>query len=391
MRVLVIADSHMFRTPDNQFWCRGITGRDFFMRYCTVFDQVRVVCRVQDVEQIDKDKYLRVDDARIQVFPMPFARGTKEYLLHLREILRAAKQAVADCECAIFRVPSVIAYFVYGAYRRIKKPYAIEVVVDPNQAYSGAVRMLFVRLLKKMALSANGASYVTHHVLQEKFPSYARLHGESAEHFESYYSSIDLYPEFLGEPKHYTQEQKSFVISHTANKSASMVKGQDVLIRALGRIVKAGWDVRVRFIGDSEIKEKYYAIAKECGVEDRIAFTGMLAGANQIREELISSDLFVLPTKAEGLPRSIIEAMAVGLPCVSTPIDGVTELVEPEYLVEQSDDKALAEKIVSLLGNKPLMEQMSKNNIETAKEYLYDTLSARRTAFYQKLYDLGER
>ncbi len=390
MKALIVVDSHMFRTPDNRFWCRGITGKEFFERYTSVFEEIRVVCRVQDIEKVESDQYLRVDDEKIEVYPMPFARGTKEYLLHANSFLKKASEAIKGCDCGIFRIPSVLASFVYAKFKKTGKPYSIEVVVDPEQAYPGIARVLFMRSLKKMAMSANGASYVTRYVLQEKYPSYARVHGESRDHFETYYSSIDLYPDFIGQPKIYSDEQKTFVISHTANKSASTVKGQDVLIKALGHVVAKGWNVNVVFIGDSEIKEQYYDLAKECGVRDRIRFTGMLAGKENLRKALIATDLFVLPTKAEGLPRAIIEAMAVGLPCISSPVDGVPELVKSEYLVEQSDDKALAEKIISLISDKEQMSRMSKENIEVAKEYLHEKLSVRRTAFYKKLYTLVE-
>lgn len=391
MKVLVVADSHMYRTPDGKTWCQGITGSEFFSRYTQVFEEVSVACRVQNVDSVDTAKYLRVDNEKIHVFAMPFARGTKEYLKQIGAFWKAAKAASKDCDCAIFRVPSVLSFIVHKAYKRTGKPFAIEVVADPDKAYTGAARMLFTADLKKIAKEANGASYVTRWFLQKKYPNTAGISGETDRYFESYYSSIDLYPDFLGEPKKYANGKHSFVITHTANKSASFVKGQDVLMRAVGRVVAEGWDVRIRFIGDTEIRDQYAAIAKSAGIEDRVSFTGMLSGKDQIRKNLIESDLFVLPTKAEGLPRSIIEAMAVGLPCVSAPVDGVPELLKPEYMVEQSDDRALAEKIISLLSDPLEMERMSAENLENAKEYLHDNLALRRNEFYSKLYRLSEK
>jgi hypothetical protein len=80
LKVLVVADSHMFRTPDGKTWCQGITGSEFFGRYTQVFEEVNVACRVQNVDAVDTAKYLRVDNDKIHVVAMPFARGTKEYL-----------------------------------------------------------------------------------------------------------------------------------------------------------------------------------------------------------------------------------------------------------------------------------------------------------------------
>ena len=67
LKVLVVADSHMYRTPDGKTWCQGITGAEFFSRYTQVFEEVSVACRVQDVDSVDTDKFLRVDNEQIQI------------------------------------------------------------------------------------------------------------------------------------------------------------------------------------------------------------------------------------------------------------------------------------------------------------------------------------
>lgn len=390
MRIIVVADSHMFRTPDNHFWCKGITGNSFFMRYAAVFEEVYIVCRVKNVADVDPKQYLQADSEKIQVFPMPFARGAKEYLLHLGAFIRASIKASALGDCAIFRVPSVLSFLVVHEFKKRKKPYALEIVADPESSESIISHVVFTRILKRLALQANGVSYVTQSFLQNKYPCHVHVYGQSKEYFESNYSSLDLYPDYIGEPKTYSNDKQKFLITHTANKLSSNTKGQDVLIRALGDLVAKGWDIKIRFVGDSGIKEQLYKLAKLCKVEDRISFTGLLPEPREVRAALIDSDLFVFPTKSEGLPRAIIEAMAVGLPCISTPVGGIPELLDPEYLVEQSDIAALVQKIEYLLNHKPLLERASKNNIERSKEYLYDKLSCKRNIFYQKLYNLSE-
>ena len=60
--------------------------------------------------------------------------------------------------------------------------------------------------------------------------------------------------------------------------------------------------------------------AKDLGIDDFVEFTGLLASASEVRQKLKDSDMYVFPTLAEGLPRGIIEAMAVGLPCISSPV-----------------------------------------------------------------------
>ena len=100
---------------------------------------------------------------------------------------------------------------------------------------------------------------------------------------------------------------------------------------------------------------------------------------------LDNSDLFVLPTKAEGLPRVIIEAMAKGLPVVTTPASGNPELIENKYLVEYSDVEGLAHKIEELVTFKEAYEKASRVNFEKSLEYAPDILQTRRDKFYVEL------
>ena len=117
-------------------------------------------------------------------------------------------------------------------------------------------------------------------------------------------------------------------------------------------------------------------------------FTGLLPSPNNVRDELVKSDIFVFPTRAEGLPRAVIEAMAVGLPCLSTPVNGIPELLDNDFMFEPDDVDGFANKIIELIQNPSMLEQISKKNIEKSKEYSWDKLSYRRTKFYEKLINL---
>ncbi|MBQ9298574.1 MAG: glycosyltransferase family 4 protein [Clostridia bacterium] len=386
MKLLLVIDSHIFKTKDGKYWCKGITDAQFFDRYLKVFDTLKIATRVQQMDKVDEKKFLRVDNDKIEMIDIPFARNIKEYIKNYGKIKTEIKKEVLDCNCIIYRLPSIISYIGYLACKRQNKPYAVEIVADPEDAYKDYKIIGFVlkQMLKKITYRANGASYVTEKFLQSKYPSRARKKGETKEFFETYYSSIDLKESFFGTKKDY-KNKKEYIVSHTANISKTMVKGQDILIKAVGLLCKKGYNLRIKFIGDSEIKDKYYEIARENGIIDKIVFTGLLPNKVDIRNELINSDIFVLPTKSEGLPRSIIEAMAVGLPCVSTPISGIPELLPAELLVKQNDYKKFAEIIESLIKNPEEMEKISERNIEKAKDYEYQILTSRRNEFYEKL------
>jgi glycosyltransferase involved in cell wall biosynthesis len=92
-------------------------------------------------------------------------------------------------------------------------------------------------------------------------------------------------------------------------------------------------------------------MARDLGVLDHLQFLGYLDEAKTTRE-LYSSDLCVIPSLAEGLPTSAIEAMAVGVPVIATNVAGTSELIEHGkngLLVRPSDPEALADAIVMMI------------------------------------------
>ena len=109
---------------------------------------------------------------------------------------------------------------------------------------------------------------------------------------------------------------------------------------------------------------------------------------DQMSDFLDNSDVFVFPTKAEGLPRCVIEAMAKGLPVVSTPVSGIPELLDMQYLVDYADVAALAEKIKQIITNKEVYEAASRSNFCKALEYEASVLQLRRDEFYKNLRSL---
>ena len=95
--------------------------------------------------------------------------------------------------------------------------------------------------------------------------------------------------------------------------------------------------------------------------------------------------MFVFPSHAEGLPRVLIEAMAVGLPAVSTNVNGIPELLDKPFLVEVGDVDELTRKMKSIIQDQNVYNKASRDNLKRAKEYSEVILQERRRDFYSKL------
>lgn len=392
LELLVAADSIFYKTPDQKYWCKTIYGYNFWMRYLSAFEGVVIVSRTSPASYSEVEGYLRVDGPNVRVSELPFMRGMKQYLMNYFSFSKAAKKAVENAECALIRLPSVSSEMVLKYYQRKGKPYAIEVVADPYDAYASSkiAQIMYTKKLKSAALQANGVSYVTKFYLQDKYPSNAALNGETNQYFESYFSTIDLKESYFTTPKVFNAEKKQFTIIHTANSINNDLKGHGTVIKALKKIREKQIDANVIFIGDGSRRSYYEQMSREMGVEEYVTFTGLLASAEKVREILINGDIFLFPTKAEGLPRAVIEAMAVGLPVLSTPVNGIPELLDKEFMFDPLDVDGFVNKLYYLFNDLSKMEEMSKQNIKKAKEYSNDKLSVRRKSFYSKLRALTE-
>jgi glycosyltransferase involved in cell wall biosynthesis len=139
------------------------------------------------------------------------------------------------------------------------------------------------------------------------------------------------------------------------------------------------------FAGDGPEKTNLENQARELGLADRVVFLGK---RNDIPELLNGCDIFVLPSLYEGLPLSIMEAMAAGKPVVASDIGGVNELVrdgETGYLVPPGDTQALAHGINTLVSDPALARKMALAGKTLAeKEFSADSMVAGVTNIYKE-------
>jgi glycosyltransferase involved in cell wall biosynthesis len=163
---------------------------------------------------------------------------------------------------------------------------------------------------------------------------------------------------------------------------AQLYKAPDVLLEAIRIAVNGGIEIDLTIVGDGQHRPKLEQASREMGVGQVVHFLGHLPAGDSVRQQLDAADLFILPSRQEGLPRAMIEAMARALPCIGTKVGGIPELLEPEDLVEPNDAAALAAKIVEVIKNPERLSQMSARNLTKANEFRDETLQERRTEFY---------
>ena len=115
-------------------------------------------------------------------------------------------------------------------------------------------------------------------------------------------------------------------------------------------------------------------------IEEYVKILGQVPEGEKILQ-LRSSDIFVLPTFSEGLPISLLEAMAAGLPIISTPVGAIPEVIDEGkngFLIQPGDYEALAEKIVILAKDHKARQEMGKNNLVKIMEQYDQSIIIRK-------------
>lgn len=159
-------------------------------------------------------------------------------------------------------------------------------------------------------------------------------------------------------------------------------KGQDILLEALAHLRDQNW--RLTLAGNGPDQERLEKQATELGIRERIDFPGDVA-IPQVRDLLTTHDVFVLSSRIEGLPLSLLEAMAAQLPCVATDVGSVREVLiheESGLLVPPEDALALSRALRRMMADAALREQCAKRASAFVRR------ECDETAFLERVTDL---
>lgn len=146
-------------------------------------------------------------------------------------------------------------------------------------------------------------------------------------------------------------------------------KGIYTIIQAIPSILTKYKKVKFILAGKGEI-EKVKKICKEMGIQNNVCLHGFVAGEKKIKV-FAEADIYILPSYNEGLPVSVLEAMASGLPIITTPVGGIPEAVKNGingFLIEPGNSEMLADKILKLLKDDELRKNMGRKSLKIVKE-----------------------
>lgn len=384
--VTVVSEVRFFTNSDGIIGCNnGSRAYEFWRRYLDIFGSVTVVARVSPQET---DGVVPVEGPGVTVWPIPDYHGLKQYIFRAPKVRRAVREACEGSSAFVLRLPGALGGMAATELRRMRRPFGIEAVGDPYEVFSNRtagpiidplLRWWFTHQMQGHCAAASAVAYVTENTLQSRYPA-------SAGAYVTHYSSVELPPEALVDvpPPTRTVGSGPWTVVGVG-RLAQMYKGVDTLLDAVAHCRADGLDVRLVWAGDGHHRASLEDQARSLGIAGAVKFVGEVAAGAGVRSVLDDGDLFVIPSRTEGLPRALIEAMARGLPCLGTSVGGIPELLPSEDLVPPDEPEVLAHKIREVLFDVGRRERMADRNVMRAREFGSELLNQRRNLFYNEL------
>lgn len=376
-----------FDSVNGEIWTSQGFSMALWQRYLGKFNHVYVAARLQNVSEHSSDNLFKLEDKRVSVIGLPYYIGLVPYLKAKGSIKKIINSFIHPGDAYICRVPGNIGTIAAECLKKKGIPYGLEVVGDPWESlspqafespFARILQVVAKRQLQKITHNASAALYVTNHILQGKYPVKEGVFTTGA-------SNVILRDDcYSAEPHKVVDREKNVQVRMLAvGTLAQLYKAPDVILKALA-IVRAK-DITVPdLVWRRTISSAVIKMAEELGLKDNVNFVGAVK-QDVIRKEFEQTDLFVHASRAEGLPRAVIEAMAYGLPCIGSSVAGIPELLSPEAIVKPNDVDRLAEKMLRFVENKQFAQSEANKNWDESKKYHNDILTERRLSFYDEL------
>jgi len=381
-KCLVYIHDHKFKlSPDNKFYTDGKFTNELFNRY--IFsdeDKIVVIARKVNIYE-NFDDYNLVDHSQVK-FSCVTGINPIQIFINNISINLFIFNIILKCNLIVIRLPSFLGLFCSLLCILYSKKYFIEVVghareslLDRNPSF---IKKIFVNIYFKLTQfvvkRATGAIYVTKSALQKDFPCSG---------INEYASNVILKIDKKNNPK------KNYTIIDTPKIGLigsfnNHYKGIDFAIKTIAYLKnKRNLKVELYILGHGTLLNEYQELARSLEVGDQVFFDGLLP-LEQVSKWLDNLDIYIQPSLTEGLPRSLIEAMSRGLPCIASNVGGIPELLNKDMIFTDFDENIFSTMIESLLSSYSDREREGSENFKNSLEYEFEVLELKRRNFWEK-------
>lgn len=373
---LLFAHDHKFRMIQGKIYSTGGLSDDALIRYTKTFGKITVLSRIIKEENTQK-KYSEITNKDVTV--------KDGFALSRKQLIEEVKKA----DCIVSRMPSFLGLKVIKIAKKLNKPYLVEVVGCPwdslwNHSLKGKIIAPYMTIATKLIVKKSpDVLYVTNEFLQKRYPTNG--------------NKVNCSNVALTEFDDLVLERRINKINNRGNKiiigtTAAIdvkYKGQYYIIKALSELKKQGIvNYEYQLVGGGDQSYLKAAIQK-LDVEEQVKILGPMPH-NEVFKWLETIDLYVQPSRQEGLPRALIEAMSRGVPAFGARTGGIPELLDEDFIFSNTNSNI--DEICRILKsfNKDNMKEQAYRNYNEAKKYDKNIIEERRSKFFKDFYEKVE-
>lgn len=372
---IAVCLEHRFYQVNGKVYTKLAFPYYYWNDYLTFFDKVTVIARVKNMDRIEAGMTL-VNGEGVDVHPLPYYLGIKEFIYTLPALISSLSKAANKYDRFLLRTGNCT-NLLFPMLLLLRKPFLREYPGNIKEGIIGFAGNSFgINLLANLLHST--AKF------QAKF--------SKANSFVSRYC-CEIYGS--GKPGFIFSSFKSSEVR--VRKTNYDIKNQ-VNIISLGRLegekghinllkaVQKLSNVQLHLIGNGGQKNALENYANKHNIN--VKFYGAITDRNYLFNILHNSDIFIIPSLTEGMPRALLEAMTIGLPCIGSNVGGIPEVLDSNSLYNSQDVEQLRDKILKLIDNKDEREKSGLRNKSFIKEHYSDkALTLKKHRFWSKLYE----
>lgn len=355
-------------------------------RYLNIFSSVTVASRMADFPEHSHNGLEPSSGPNVSFVEIPSLSSPLAFFGRRSRAAEKLEKALEEADALIARLPSEIGSLAIKIAERLGKPWAVELVgcawnsLWNHGKWLAKIYAPYAMWRTKAILRrASYASYVTQKFLQNRYPCYGVTKG---------FSEINI-----GEMDEKVLEKRLVKIKNghfplkigMIGSMATNYKGIDTALKAIHRGRDELPPFEFRILGEGD-ERPWKILAQDLGVAEHVTFCGTLPGGPPVFRWLDEIDLFIQPSRAEGLPRALIEAMSRGCPALGSTVGGIPELLEDSCLHHPKDIQKLSELLVRNLKDKIWQCEQAQKNYMIAKRYDITISEAVQQNFLHEFY-----
>lgn len=378
MKKISVCLEHRFYEYNGNLYTKLAFPYKYWCDYLSFFDQITVVARAKKVSFLEDDMVL-VTGKKVNYEALPYYIGLQQFLLKFPLLVVKLIKVAFKYDYFLLRSgnsTNILAFLLIILH----KPYLREYPGNIEEGVIGfAGNSLRIRILAKFL-----------HFIAKFQGKFSKANSFVSEYCKTLYASHKpsyIFSSFKESEINQTKRDYN-VIGNFKIISVGRLEGEKGHINLLKAISQFD-DVskcEIHIVGDGSQKTNLKKFARDNNLS--VIFYGSITDRDQLFSLLANSDVFVIPSLTEGMPRALLEAMTVGLPCIGSKVGGIPEVLPDNMLYEATDIYGLKNLLEKVSESKDFrMQAASENRDVITKLYSDEVLQAKKHEFWSQVYE----